>query len=162
MKSFKYISENTIQHLSLHDCVCSNLSYKNSSLIFEMEWMEVLSTHPNNPFDKAHQSGRGRIVLFDPIIGHGNLDKWKSNDSTAIMLTEQKEIKNFEILEFNEEKDKNGFVLSLYGIFNNNSQFDSIKMKIRYSSSKVMFNDLNAVSWFESSDFCLENSDLHN
>jgi len=40
--------------------------------------------------------------------------------------------------------------LSLYGVFSRNSQFDSIEMSIRYSLSKVMFNDLGAVSWFES------------
>ncbi|MBQ8514859.1 MAG: hypothetical protein IJ496_05620 [Ruminococcus sp.] len=153
MENFKYISQNTIQHLSLHDCVCANLFYKDSSLIFEMEWMEVLSAHPDNPFDQAHQSGCGRIVLFRPIINHGSLDKWKSNESKTIMLSEHKEIKNFEILEFNEEKDKNGFVLSLYGVFSSDPQFDSIEMKIMYSSSKVMFNNLNAVSWFESPEF---------
>ena len=52
MVEYKFISENTIEYLSLHDCQCSRLYYADSTLIFEMEWMEVLATHPNNPFDK--------------------------------------------------------------------------------------------------------------
>lgn len=54
MVEYKFISENTIEYLSLHDCQCSRLYYADSTLIFEMEWMEVLATHPNNPFDKSY------------------------------------------------------------------------------------------------------------
>ena len=150
MENFKYSSENTLQHLSLHDCVCTKLFYENNSLIFEMDWMEVLPTHPDNPFDQAHQSGSGRIVLFDPIADSLKLAHWRSNEFKALTLTENIEINDLEILDFNEEKTKDGFILSLYGVFGRNSQFDSLEMSIRYSSSKVMFNDLGAVSWFES------------
>ena len=150
MENFRYISENTIQHLSLHDCVCTKLFYENASLIFEMDWMEVLSTHPDNPFGQAHQSGSGRIVLSDSIADNIKLAHWSSNGIKTITLTELTGINDFEILDFNEEKTKDGFILSLYGVFGRDSQFDSIEMSIRYSSSKVMFNDLGAVSWFES------------
>lgn len=71
MDYYKFVSENTIEHLSLHDCQCSRLYYMDSTLVFEMEQMEVLSTHPDNPFDKAYQSTEGKIILNNAIIESG-------------------------------------------------------------------------------------------
>ncbi|MBO6229268.1 MAG: hypothetical protein J6O50_01765 [Ruminiclostridium sp.] len=73
MENFTYISENTIEHLSLHDCSCTRMYQKGTTFVFDMEWMEVLASHPDNPFEKAHQSGTGRIVLNDTVIVSGEL-----------------------------------------------------------------------------------------
>ncbi len=53
MKDFKYFTENSIQHISLHDCCCK-MYWDCGSLVFEMEWMEIFVSHPNNQFNKAH------------------------------------------------------------------------------------------------------------
>lgn len=39
---YKNISENTIQHVSLHDCSCTVMHWDKALMVLEMEWMEVL------------------------------------------------------------------------------------------------------------------------
>ena len=149
MDNYKYISENTIQHISLHDCCCSRMYWDRANLIFEMEWMEVLASHPDNPFEKAHQSGTGAIVLYDPVIESGEL----TNGSNSIPIIELNEVKDFEILIFDENINNARFELSVFGDSVCDPKAEFIEMKINYSSSKVMFNELGDVSWFDSEEF---------
>ena len=150
MNNFKYISENTIRHISLHDCCCTRMYWDESLLIFEMEWMEVMSSHPDNPYEKAHQSGTGRIVLKDAVIKSGELVK----GDYRIPIDTLSEIKGFEILTFDEIIGNGEFELSLFGDSVSEPEAEFIEMKVGYSSSKVMFNELGGVSWFESDNFC--------
>ena len=145
MAQFGYVSENTIEHLSLHDCGCSVMRFDGDDLILEMQWMEVLATHPDNPFTQAHQSGEGRIILHGAHIERGELIK--GDKSSPIDKTAQ--VKDFEILALDEEKSDGGFVLSLLGVFSGADKPDFIEMKIHCSSSSVLFSELGEVSWFE-------------
>jgi hypothetical protein len=145
MDGFRYVSENTVEHLSLHDCDCSAMRSDGEDLAFEVEWIEVLATHPDNPFPQAHQSGEGRIILHGAHIERGELIK--GDKSSPIDKTAQ--VKDFEILDLDEEKSDGGFVLSLYGVFSGADKPDFIEMKIRCLSSAVMFSELGEVSWFE-------------
>jgi len=144
---FRYISENTVGCLSLHDCICTRLHREDRALVFEMEWMEVLPFHPDNHTGQARQSGKGRIVLLDPIILNGTLRKWST--ANTVPLDDSDEARDFEILDLEEKPSANGFELSLYGVFDGDPEKDSVEMKIAYSSSQVMFNELGEVSWFE-------------
>ena len=148
MDGFRYVSENTIEHLSLHDCDCTAIERDGEDLVFEVEWIEVLATHPDNPFPQAHQSGRGRIVLHGAVIEQGELIK---GDDDKTPIADVAQVKGFEILQFDEERKDGGFELSLLGVFSGvkNAEYDYIEMKIRYSSSTVMFSELGEVSWFE-------------
>lgn len=65
---YKFDSENTLDYLSLHDCMCKKLFFKENQLVFNMEWMEVLDTHPLNPFKTAHRSDEGIIILNKPVL----------------------------------------------------------------------------------------------
>lgn len=145
MDGFRYVSENTVEHLSLHDCECSAMRFEGADLIFEVEWIEVLATHPDNPFPQAHQSGEGRIVLHGVVIERGELVK----DDENTPIGDVAQVKGFEVLSFDEERKDGGFELSLFGVFSGVEDADFIEMKIRYSSSTVMFGELGEVSWFE-------------
>ena len=68
MENYRYRSVNTFEQLSLHDCQGSVMRREDRTLVLEMEWMEVLAAHPDNPYDKAHQSGEGKIVLRGAVI----------------------------------------------------------------------------------------------
>ena len=114
-----------------------------------MEWMEVLASHPDNPFDKAQQSGEGAIVLYDPVIDSGEL----TNGDNSISIVELNEVKDFEILRFDEIVNKDRFELSLFGDSVCEPKAEFIEMIINYSSSKVMFNEFGEISWFESEEF---------
>ncbi len=68
MEKWKYVSENTTDAVSLHDCDCSHLFYENNKVIMKMEWMEILDFHPQNEYSEAHQSGEGVIELIEPQL----------------------------------------------------------------------------------------------
>lgn len=59
---YSVISHNQTGHINLHDCICSKIEYLDGRLVFDMEWVEVLASHPDNLYDKAHQSGEARIA----------------------------------------------------------------------------------------------------
>lgn len=145
MTPFRFVSQNTIDHLSLHDCVCSQLTLNSAEIVFELEWMEVLASHPDNPFPQARQSGEGRIVLHKPAVNSGVL----TTGDTQTQIPETAVIKDFEILEFDEQATESGFELSVYGVSVGEPKADFIEMKIAYESSEVMFDELGEASWFE-------------
>ena len=73
MENFKYISENTLNDISLHDCTCKKISTEGSDLILSMEFMEVCSEHKLNPFPLAHQPGEGKIVFKNAEVKNASL-----------------------------------------------------------------------------------------
>lgn len=156
MVEYKFISENTIEYLSLHDCQCSRLYHVDATLIFEMEWMEVLATHPNNPFDKSYQSTEGKIILLNPVVELGIFFTDASQRDESMSNIEDVDISDFEVLDFIEEANGNEYKLKLFGQFDAHPKYDFIQMSIKYSSSKVMFNELTEVSWFEDKRFFLQ------
>ena len=88
--SYKFCSKNTLKHFSLHDCICSRMFFDGSNIVLDMEWMEVLPSHQNNPYSKAHQSKDGRIVLERPSLDKCTLLPWdeKKNQSRELALEE--------------------------------------------------------------------------
>ncbi|MCR5480011.1 MAG: hypothetical protein K6F27_09185 [Ruminococcus sp.] len=121
------------------------MQFDGADLVFEVEWIEVLATHPDNPFPQAHQSGEGRIVLHGAVIEQGVIPK----DDENTPIADPAQVKGFEVLRFDEERKDGGFELSLIGVFHGVKDADYIEMKIRYSSSTVMFGEFGEVSWFE-------------
>lgn len=153
MEDFIYVSQDTVDQLSLHDCECSRLWFDGESLIFDMEWMEVLSSHPDNPYDKAHQSTEGRIILTDPEIISGSLTVRGCQEDREIQSLEQLDLGGFEILDFDEEPAEKGFRLRLFGDFSGSTELEYIELTLAYSASTVMFSELTTESWFEDEKF---------
>ena len=67
-KDCNFLSENTIEHISFHDCHCSKMYYQDDMLVLEMEWLEVGSDHPMNPYNQAHSSGVGKVIIQSPTL----------------------------------------------------------------------------------------------
>ncbi len=147
-KKFNIISENNLEYIDFHDCECSRLYYENDTLIFEMEWMEVLAEHPMNPYNKAHQSDEGMVLLQLPKIEQLILYK---NDSEIISVNdfENVDFRNIILLQYDESKTNDGYKTKIYLLFNNNKEFDSALIEISYNKSVTMWDELKDVSWFE-------------
>ena len=155
--SYKYCSKDTLDHFSFHDCVCSRMFFDGSNIVLNMEWMEVLPSHPNNPYDKAYQSNEGRIVLENASLDKCVLLPWDEKEKqTRELNLDEIDIKDFELLSFDEEEDEDGYKLLLYGEIDNrqgDNGYAFIDMIVRYSSSQDMFNELVSESWFEGEGF---------
>lgn len=153
MVSYKFCSKNTLAYYSLHDCICSKMFFDGCNIVLDMEWMEVLSGHPNNPYNKAHQSTEGRIILEKPSLDKCTLLPWdgKKEPSRELSL-EEVDVSDFEVLSFDEEAEQNSYKLMLYGELHDsprNAEYAFIEMVVHYSSSQDMFNELVRESWFE-------------
>lgn len=147
MGEWKYISENTTDLLSLHDCGCTHIYYKDNRVIMKMEWMEILESHPNNMFAEAHQSGEGIIELIGPEIIECMYEK--SGVQEVMSDVTRLDFKELEILEFDETKTEDGFENRMYMIrASKGGVYDNVVLTIRYKASMVKFNELNNVSWF--------------
>lgn len=152
-KEYNFISENTTDMIYLHDCDCNAMCYQNHCLIFEMEWMEVLAEHPLNPNSKAHQSGEGKIILFEPqLVECALYENKKLNGELPeqkIVNIEELNFKDMEFLEYTEEKMEDGYLAKMYLIFNNRTAYHSIAIELKFKKSIVMWDELTEESWFE-------------
>lgn len=147
MKNWNYVSKNTINELSLHDCDCTHIYYENNRVILKMEWMEIMPSHPHNNFSEAHQSGEGIIELNEPQIIECTYEK--AGIQEAIFDIQLLELKNLQILDFEELKDEYGFENKMFLTkASNEGIYDNVVLKLRYKSSTVKFNTLNDKSWF--------------
>ncbi len=143
MEQWKYVSENTTDFLSLHDCECEHIYYADNRVIMKMKWMEILESHPNNMFAEAHQSGRGIIELVEPQIVE--CIYYKAGVQEQMSDVTQLNFRDLEILKFEEIPKEGGYENSMYMI---QGVYDNVSLTIRYKSSMVKFNELKDVSWF--------------
>jgi hypothetical protein len=113
-----------------------------------MDWMEILSEHPMNPHDKAHQSGEGMVMLQLPTIEQLVLYK---NNSEIISVNDLNNVdfRDTILLQYDESKTNDGYKAKIYLLFNSNKEFDSALIEISYNKSVAMWDELKDVSWFE-------------
>lgn len=139
---YKTESKNTTQFINLHDCQCQHLIYENSKLTLEMEWIEVLAKHPENPYNMAHSSDNGLIELNDVIIINYKTDNKKISTNKPF------QIDDIEIYSFSEYSLINSeYKYAEISGFIATSQF--MILEILFKKSCVKWNDLDDISWFE-------------
>lgn len=147
MQKWKYVSENTTDAVSLHDCGCARIYYKNNRVIIEVEWMEIMDYHPQNKYSEAHQSGQGIIELIEPQIIKCQYEKsgvFRTTSDLPLL-----EFTNLEFLDFNEIKVENGYENKMFLIkASNEGIYDNLVLILSYKSSIVKFNELHDISWF--------------
>ena len=94
--------------------------------------------------------------MLNPIVEIGILHTDDLQRDESMNRIEDVDISDFEVLDFIEESNGKEYKLKVFGQFDAHSKYDFIQMSIMYSSSKVMFNELTEVSWFEDKRFFLQ------
>lgn len=147
MENFKYISENTLNDISLHDCTCKKISTEGSDLILSMEFMEVCSEHKLNPFPLAHQTGDGKIVFKNAEIKKCLFDDYDllANKKTLADFC----IEDLTVLDYDENPYKDKYLAKIFMIFLPGEEFYGITLEIAFEKSIVMWDEFRGVSWFE-------------
>ncbi|MDE7222502.1 MAG: hypothetical protein K2O34_01820 [Acetatifactor sp.] len=146
---YKYISENSLSYVYLHDCCCRLIHFEDSRLIFEMEWMEILAQHPLNPYPQAHQSGPGRIEFISPRIIDSALAETGVDTVRQLYAAEEFDFRDTEFLRYSEEKNGNLYQAVMYLIFYDNTAYNNLAIELTFEKSLIMWDELNDVSWFE-------------
>lgn len=158
-QDYRYISENTLQYVYLHDCDCSHLCYLEGRLIFVMEWMEILREHPLNPFGQAHQTGAGRIELIHPKIVECTLAMRGDGEIQRVCDVRELDYSALECLKCEETCLKDGdscttekadvYCADCYMLFDRDSCYYDLSLRVEYVKSLVMWDAFHDVSWFE-------------
>jgi len=158
---YKYISQDTLGHLYLHDCIINRVEQVGSSLIFYFEWINVLKTHPFNKTGKSKITRKSLLVFdnasvifckyYDMVRAYA---KGEKTDKKIYRVEEEADIvdvdlfefcRNIEILDDKEENidgEKTWYCLCT----------KDFQLKIKYSCSYVHFNGLEENAWFERDD----------
>ena len=147
MKEYKYISENSLTEISLHDCGCEKIYINDKDMIFNMEFMEICSEHELNPFPLAHQSNEGKIIFKNVEIKKCQLDDYN-------VLDNNKNISDFSledltILDYDDSFLGNKYFAKIFMIFLPGEDYYGLTLEIVFEKSIIMWNDFRQVSWFE-------------
>jgi hypothetical protein len=151
---YTYKSKDTLCHLSLHDCVINHVEWQDDSLVFFMEWIEVLETHPQNNTGRA-KTAKDAIIKFEKAREISCLHYDYSNaikkgirslseqdaeimHSTTVDRCVQAEISNDDEFIGNERR-----------IWRCECQNDS-EFWLEFSSVWICFDSLSEDSWFVS------------
>lgn len=152
-EKYNFLSENTTDLISFHDCCCEHFFYEDGCLVFEMEWLEVLAKHPMNPNSQAYQSGESKVVFVEPQIVecvlHENAYVDGEMISREIMNLTEINFRDAEFLNYHEEKTMEGVRAKMFLLFNDDTLFNSIALEIQFKKSLVMWDELKDTSWFE-------------
>ncbi len=57
-----------LDHLSLHDCIIEDFEWNNKELVLYFEYIDVLHTHPNNPYDTAKCGEHSKLTFKNCVI----------------------------------------------------------------------------------------------
>lgn len=144
---YKVQSQNTTKFIDLHDCDCSCFRYDGADITLGMEWMEILAEHPDNPFEKAHQSGEGMIKFEAPIILGGKISK--QDGTTEIINADVFAFYDTELTYyFENDTISTKYKYAQIDAFGSGGR-DFITIEFLFKKSVIMWNELNEESWFE-------------
>ncbi len=143
---YRVESENTTKYIELHDCQCARFSFGGGRAVMEMEWIEVLAEHPENPYEKAHQSGEGEIVFEGAVMISDKTELGRDGFGELSALS----VEGIEILSFFESEIDGRYRYACIGGLCEN---EYVTLELLFERSLVKWNELNGESWFEAREF---------
>ena len=152
--NFKYVSENTFKHITLHDCVIEEIIVSDNKIIFIFDHIDVLLSHPLNDFDNPKCTGKAELIFenyselksLNYETSYINGDKVIVTDEKVIGPSELNKIaKDMEVLDVQEEISGNIFELTFSGIdeYRNFNVF-----KLKFEKLIVCWNEFRDDAWF--------------
>lgn len=153
----KYVSENTIDYLSLHDCIIENAKIENNTLVLELGHVDVLDTHPNNPYSVAKCADN---VLFHfekfSVITSEFSDTSKVNkriiqkgDATVTQVEILKLANGFEVLQVKKLEENEGYnTYQFFGVCSKKFGNDFGEFEIKSQRVLIGWDELGDDAWF--------------
>jgi hypothetical protein len=156
----KYISENTLEFVSLHDCIVEDIKMDKENLVLTFEHIDVLSEHPLNDTGKSMYTGKAQIrftyyqilesTLYDTsnIQGKNHIIVEKDAKKKVIPISEL--LTEFEVLTTEEVESKEHYFIHRFdGITSLKYRADFGYFIIKYKKLFIEWNELIDTAWFE-------------
>jgi hypothetical protein len=156
----KFISENTLDFVSLHDCIIESISIEGQNLIVSFEHIDVLLKHPLNTTGKSMYTGKAYIrfieyeieesILYDTSEIQGKRKIIVEEDAQKRVLPITELLIDFEVLRTEELENTNDyFVRRFDGITSLKYRADFGYLIIKYKKLVIEWNELIDAAWFE-------------
>lgn len=151
-------SLNTLNYISLHDCIINHVEWQNDNLTIYFDWIDVMKTHPANCTGKAKRAYNTAIIFehvnetycfyydLSRAFEEGKRINKQSytvpQDAEKFISTIAERCKNVEVDDANERREDN------INYWSCSCQNDT-EFEITFSNVWVCFNALSEDSWFE-------------
>lgn len=150
-ESWSYMNKiNILDSLVLHDCVIEGLEWNENNLILYFENIDVLPTHPNNPYKVAKRGEQAKLTFKNCIATKIiRYDSNKPQNSDIIEMNLEDFIIDFEVLEVKRRNnDNNKLIYTVFGqcAFELNNDFG--EFTLTFESVTVKWEKLKEDSWF--------------
>ncbi|GAE88853.1 hypothetical protein [Acetivibrio straminisolvens] len=155
---YKFISENTLEYIYLHDCIIDNVTISDSSLIFEFDHIDVFPEHPLNNYPNAKCTGNAALIfegfeVIESILFDTN------NIKKMHIIVEQDSVKRpvdiidlameFLVLQSKwKSQNEQYFLYEFHGTTSDKYRNDFGMFTLKFSNAKVCWNELLNDSWF--------------
>ena len=156
----KFISENTLDLVSLHDCRIDSVLNEDKNLIAMLEHIDVLRDHPLNNTGKAMQTGRALIkfvgfavqesIIYDTSMIQGKTKIIVEEDAKKRVLPFRELLTDFEVLKVEKLASDNNLIKYRFDgttSMDFNAEFGYIIIECK--SIILEWNDLLGNAWFE-------------
>ncbi|MEY8747074.1 hypothetical protein AB9M62_48935 [Bacillales bacterium AN1005] len=159
MEQAAYISENTLQLISLHDCLIKEVVVSGADLILTFGHIDVLADHPLNSTGLSMCTGEAKLrfehaeritsVLYDTSESAKQDDPDAEEDSHPREVDMLEILEDFEVLQHSEQLHPNGYVHRFEGIGSVKHNTDYAYVVIRCNRVTVEWNEFTDKAWFE-------------
>jgi len=155
---YKFISENTLEYIHLHDCVISNVIISDAMLILEFRHIDVLPEHPLNYYYNAKCTSNAALIFEDfevieSILFDTSGIKKKhiivEQDADKISIDIKDPAMEFEVLLVEKKPEQEHyFIYEFHGIASHKYKSEFGMFTLKFNNVKVCRNELVSNSWF--------------
>ncbi|WP_442600748.1 hypothetical protein [Paenibacillus sp. KN14-4R] len=156
----KFISEDTLNLISLHDCITEEISTEGQNLLVVFEHIDVLSEHPLNDTGNAMYTGKAIItfidyeilesILYDTSGLHGKNGIVVEEDAQKIELEFAELMDDFEVLKNEELQTTDSYFIHRFdGSTSLKYNADFGYWMIKYKKLIIEWEEFIDKAWFE-------------
>ena len=160
LENNKFISECTLDFVSLHDCIINSVLNEDKNLIMVLDHIDVLRDHPLNNTGKAMQTGKALIkfvdfavqesIIYDTLMIQGKAKINVEEDAQKEVLPFMELLTDFEVLQVEKLASDNNLIKYRFDgttSLDFNAEFGYIIIDCK--SIFLEWNDSLGNAWFE-------------
>ncbi len=155
---YKYISKDTLEYLSLHDCIIQSTKFEKDNLTLDFEHIDVLPSHPNNPYDVAKYTGKASLIFQNCEVLKSFIYDTRFIKKSVIQVEKDAQKVNidiinlatdFEVLDMKMiEKNGISYVYEFGGNCSNELGSDFGVFILKFDMVLICWNELINDAWF--------------
>lgn len=152
--NFKYVSENTFKHITLHDCVIEEVIVQDNKITFVFNHIDVLISHPLNHCNNPKCTGKAELIFENSTELKSLIYNMSYINDDKVIVTQEKNIrtaqlvkiaKDMEVLDVKEEIIEKKYRLTFSGI-DEHRNFDVFSLK--FKKMVICWNEFMDDAWF--------------